>query len=315
VLNLENAELVAAEYGLGDDATMSGPVARGETGQIWRLESSRGAFAVKEWFEDFPESELLEGAAFQEAAEAAGVPCPSVLRRRDGSVLLDLAGTRTAVYGWVDIHDTDSQIDPAAVGALVAALHRVPFQGREPTDPWYTDPIGQDRWDELVRELRARGAPFAEGLAGYRDELVALEALIVAPSNVRTCHRDLWADNLRATPGGELCLIDWDNAGDADPTGELAAVLFEYCRGDAVRTRDLCDAYEEAGGPGRVRGPGDFSMPIAQLNHIGERGCGLWLAATTDTDRDRAASLVDEFVGEPLTREGIAELIAAVSSG
>ncbi len=292
---------------------MSGPVARGELGQIWRLESSRGSFAVKEWFEDFPENELLEGAAFQEAAGAAGVPCPSVLRRRDGSILLDLAGTTTAVYGWVDIHDTDSTIDPAAVGTLVATLHCVTYQGREPTDPWYADPIGQDRWNELVQELRGRGAPFAEGLAAYRDELVALEALIAPPSSVRTCHRDLWADNLRATPGGELCLIDWDNAGDADPSGELALILFEYCRGDARRARTLHQAYREAGGPGRVAAPSDFSMPIAQLNHIGERACGLWLAATNEDDRARAASLVDEFVGDPLTRNVIAELLDAVA--
>jgi Ser/Thr protein kinase RdoA (MazF antagonist) len=292
---------------------MSGPVARGELGQIWRLESSRGSFAVKEWFDDFPESELLEGAAFQAAAEAAGVPCPAVIRRGDGSILLDLAGTTTAVYGWVDICGRDSMIDPAAVGALVGKLHHVPFQGRQPTDPWYTDPVGQDRWDDLVQELRQHRAPFAERLAEYRDELVALEALIVPPGGVRTCHRDLWADNLRATPGGELCLIDWDNAGDADPSGELALILFEYCRGDAGRARNLHEAYGEAGGPGRVAAPSDFSMPIAQLNHIGERACGLWLAATDEDARARAASLVDEFVGVPLTRNVIAELLDAVA--
>jgi Ser/Thr protein kinase RdoA (MazF antagonist) len=312
VLNPGNASLIAGEYDLGDEATMSGPAARGELGQIWRLESSRGAFAVKEWFEESPENELLEGAAFQAAAEAVGVPCPAVLRRGNGSILLDLAGRTTAVYGWVDICERDPLIDPAAVGALVGKLHHVPFQGREPTDPWYTDPIGADRWDELVREVRARGAPFAESLAGYRDELVALEALIVPPKSVRTCHRDLWADNLRATPGGELCLIDWDNAGDADPSGELALILFEYCRGDAGRARDLHEAYGEAGGPGRVGAPSDFSMPIAQLNHIGERACGLWLAATNEDDRARAASLVDEFVGEALTRSVIVELLDAI---
>ena len=55
-------------------------------------------------------------------------------------------------------------------------------------------------------------------------------------------------------------------------------------------------------------------MPIAQLNHIGERGCRLWLEATPDADRDRAASLVDEFVGEALTRRVIAELLDAIGS-
>jgi len=313
VLNPGNAQLIGAEYELGDDATMSGPVARGELGQIWRLDSSRGTFAVKEWFEDFPQNELLEGAAFQEAAGVASVPCPPVHRRGDGSLLLDLSGTTTAVYGWVDICERDSMIDPAGVGALAGKLHRVPFAGREPTDPWYTDPIGADRWDELVRELLERGASFAEHLAAYRDELVALEALIVPPGDVRTCHRDLWADNLRATPGGDLCLIDWDNAGQADPSGELALILFEYCRGDAGRARSLHDAYREAGGPGRVRAPSDFSMPIAQLNHIGERACRLWLEATDESGRARAAALVDEFVGEALTREVIAQLLDAIA--
>jgi Ser/Thr protein kinase RdoA (MazF antagonist) len=313
VLEPGNAELIGAEYELGGGATMSGPVARGELGQIWRLDSSRGSFAVKEWFEDIPENELLEGAAFQEAAGVADVPCPRILRRRDGSLLLALAGTMTAVYGWVDIGERDPMIDPAAVGALVAKLHRVTFAGREPTDPWYTDPIGAERWDELIQELRQRGAPFAERLAAYRDELVALEALIVPPASVRTCHRDLWADNLRATPGGELCLIDWDNAGDADPNGELALILFEYCRGDAGRARSLHDAYREAGGPGRVRAASDFSMPIAQLSHIGERACRLWLDATNDLDRARAASLADEFTGDALTRQVVMEVLAAVA--
>ena len=180
-----------------------------------------------------------------------------------------------------------------------------------PTDPWYTEPVGRDRWDELIVELRSRRAPFAEALAGYRDELVALEALIVPPSNLRTCHRDLWADNLRATADGGICLIDWDNAGLADPSGELGLVLFEFCRGDSGRARDLHDAYVEAGGPGRVRIPDDLSMPIAQLSHIGERACRLWLEAETDGARDRAAALADEFTGETLTRNLIDELLEA----
>jgi len=293
---------------------LAGPVGRGELGQIWRLDTTRGIFAVKEWFGESRQSELLEGAAFQEAAGRAGVPCPMVVRRGDGSLLLDLAGTMTCLYGWVDLCDRDPTIDPAAVGSLVGTLHRVPHAGREPIDPWYSDPIGRDRWDELVRELRDRGAPFAEDLAAFRDELVAIEALIVPPSRLRTCHRDLWADNLRATLGGELCLIDWDNAGKADPSMELALVLFECGRGNPIRTRQLHEAYVDAGGPGRVRGPGDFSMPIAQLGHIGERGCRLWLDAETDDHRARAVAIVEEFVTDALTKEVIADLLGAIGA-
>jgi hypothetical protein len=312
MLTAGDAERVTGEFALGTGSVMSGPVARGELGQIWRLESSLGTFAVKEWLEEFPWNELEEGAAFQEAAAGAGVPCPPVRRRRDGSLLLDLGGTTTAVYGWVDVLERDSSIDPAAVGSLVAAMHRVPFEGRVPGDPWYTDPVGPARWDELIVELRARRAPFAEQLSGFRDELVALEALIAPPENLRTCHRDLWADNLRATADEGLCLIDWDNAGLADPNGEVALVLFEFCRADPPRGRDLYDAYIDGGGTGRVQTPHDFTMPIAQLSHIGERACRLWLEADADDGRDRAASLALEFAGDPLTRDLIGELLGEI---
>ena len=45
---------------------------------------------------------------------------------------------------------------------------------------WYTDPVGAAAWDDLVAQLDAAGAPFADRLAGQRDELVALEASVRA---------------------------------------------------------------------------------------------------------------------------------------
>ena len=61
-----------------------------------------------------------------------------------------------------------------------------------------------------------------------RDELVAPEVLLVPARELRTCHRDLWSDNLRATAQGGLSVIDWDNCGLSDPGQELAGVLFEF---------------------------------------------------------------------------------------
>jgi hypothetical protein len=180
-------------------------------------------------------------------------------------------------------------------------------------DPWYADPVGAARWGQLTRELADRGAPFAGQLDDFRGELEALEALIVPPSSLRTCHRDLWADNLRATRAGELCVIDWDDTGLGDPSQELALVLFEFARHDPPRARALVDAYTMAGGPGRVRSAHDFTMPIAQLGHIGERSCQLWLDAADEGARNRAATLFGEFAGDALTRAVIDELLAAVA--
>jgi Ser/Thr protein kinase RdoA (MazF antagonist) len=307
------AEEIADRFGAGSGASLSGPTARGRLGQVWELSTSRGRFAVKESFGDFEERDG-EDAAFSEAARAAGVPAPEVLRALDGSLITAFGDVEVRLFGWVDLRDPDPGADPAEVGAVVAALHRVPFEGTRPVDAWYGEPVGAGRWDALVAELRNASAPFAENLAAYRDELVAMEELIRPAGTLRTCHRDLWADNLRTTVDAGLCVIDWDNCGLADPSRELAAVLFEFAGGSGDRARTLHEAYLDAGGPGAVDGREDFSMAIAQLGHIGETAARRWLGADTEADREDNESWFREFVDRPLTRTVIDELLEAVSA-
>jgi Phosphotransferase enzyme family len=194
---------------------------------------------------------------------------------------------------------------------LVAALHRVDFEGAAGLHDWYTAPVGVERWDELLGELRVARAPFAEELASFRGELLALEGLLGHLGELRTCHRDLWADNLRSTPGGTLCVFDFENTGLMDPSQELATVLFEFSSWDPGRSRALLDAYVSAGGPGRVTQPGDFGMAIAQQGFIVDLGCRRWLAASTEEDRADNEAWVREFLDRPLTRDVIEQLLAA----
>ena len=162
---------------------------------------------------------------FQETAHAAGVPTPQVRRTTQGCVFATMQGTQVRVYEWVDLLAPDSCLDPELVGAVVAAMHRVTVTDLGPLDPWNHEPVGADRWDELVEQLLEAGAPFAGRLADLRDELVALESWIEPPQTLRTCHRDLWADNVLATADGGVCVIDWENSGPADPSQELGCAL------------------------------------------------------------------------------------------
>lgn len=113
----------------------------------------------------------------------------------------------------------------------------------------------------------------------------------------------------RARDGG-LCVFDFDNAGLADPSQELALILVEYCTADPRRAGVIRAAYAEAGGPGRVEDPTDFAMSIAQLSHILAEGCRRWLTATTDAERGDNEGWVREFVDRPLTRTVIEALLA-----
>lgn len=312
-LGEEHVPGVLAAFALGVDGRLSdGPVARGRLGAIWRLDTDRGSWAVKriEDADDDAHAGILDGAAFQEAARSAGVPTPSVCRTGTGEIVATVQRARVRVLGWVDMAEPDTGIDPGAVGRLVAALHRVEFTGAIGPDPWYAAPVGAARWRELVTRLRMRNAPFTDELDALVSELVALEAYLGgSPRSLRTCHRDLWADNVRRAQAGGLVVFDFDNAGLADPAQELAAVLVEYATDDPVRARAIRDAYRDAGGPGVIDGPQDFAMPIAQLTHIVAEGCRRWLAATTDAARADNAAWVREFLDRPLTGAVIERLL------
>ncbi|HVK34934.1 MAG TPA: hypothetical protein VM428_04680, partial [Microlunatus sp.] len=78
------------------------------------------------------------------------------------------------------------------------------------------------------------------------------------------------------------------------------------------RAHDLYAAYVDAGGPARITGASDFTMPIAVLHHIVEIGARQWLAASGDLARRRAAGRVTEFTDDPLLLADIVRLLDAI---
>jgi aminoglycoside phosphotransferase (APT) family kinase protein len=311
---LVDAADLARRFGLGRAVRLSdGPVARGKQGLVWRLDTAEGGWAVKVPFDQSSEDEVRVATMFQEAACAAGVPAPRVRRTTQGCVFAAVEGRQARVYEWVDLLPPDPGLDPARVGAVVAAIHRVSVPIPGPLDPWYHEPVGADRWDHLVGQLVRAGAPFAGRLAALRDELVALESWIEPPEALQVCHRDLWADNLLPAADGGVCVIDWENSGPADPSQELGCVLFAFARTDPRRARALTDAYRQAGGPAAVNRRGHFSMLIAQLGHITELAGTDWLQPNPRSpQRADSAAWIGETLDEPHTRELLDTILAAV---
>jgi hypothetical protein len=162
-LNGGHVPSILAAFGLGSWGRLSeGALASGRLGSIWRLDTECGSWALKQ-VGDIPDEDLaalLEGAAFQEAALAAGVPTPAVRRTGVGELIADCGGARVRLHAWVDLHPPDASLDGVEVGLLVAALHRVDFEGGVGLDSWYTEPVGAARWADLVT------ARFASSRAG-----------------------------------------------------------------------------------------------------------------------------------------------------
>lgn len=314
MLSPAHGPAIAAAFDLGDAATLTGPVARGEQGQVWRLDTAHGAFAVKDPFIEMSAADALADADYQDAVRAAGVPMPQALRTPDGRVLVDVAGAPARVYRWVDVLPKQRRLDPEVVARLLAAIHRVVVPTDEAADAWYREPVGSARWDAMVGQLAEAGAPFAHDLESLVPRLLEAETLIEPFRATQWCHLDLWEDNLRPTPDGGLVVLDWENSGPGDPSQELGAALFVYGDEDPDRIAAFHAAYVAAGGPGRVTGPGDLTMLVAQLGHITEIACTRWLDAPTEAERQHVEGWVREGIDEPVTLETVTRIVAAVSS-
>jgi aminoglycoside phosphotransferase (APT) family kinase protein len=218
------------------------------------------------------------------------------------------------VSTWVDLDEPRTDLDPAAVGGLLATMHRDPLPARGPVDPWYVEPVPAAVWDDLGAALAAAGAPFAAEFGLFGRHQLRVQAFFAPPRDLQLCHRDLWADNLRTTTDGGLCVIDWDLCGPADPAQELAVLFAEFCYGRPERARTLYVAYLDGGGTGRITGRGDFTMAQAQFGHFATTAARQWLATTDEQARARAEAWFRLGLETPLDVAHVDELLAALST-
>ncbi|MEO7754533.1 MAG: aminoglycoside phosphotransferase family protein [Terracoccus sp.] len=252
-------------------------------------------------------------AAFATRAREHGVRTPEVVRGVSGDVVVEVGGHPLRVWEWVDLGSRTRRLDPSAVGDLVARLHRCAPASDEPVGSWFAAGFGQESWRALHEQVAAHGAPFAEALGRLLPDFVAVESVIEPHRSPILCHRDLWADNVLPDETGRPWVVDFENLGPADPSQELAMVLFEFGDGDPSRARDLHGAYVEAGGPGRVTRRGHFTMLVAAQAHIGQLACARWVGAVEDEPRRALlADSFDEIVQDPVTLGRIDGILAAL---
>jgi Ser/Thr protein kinase RdoA (MazF antagonist) len=307
-----HAQTVADAFGLGWASSLSDPVARGELGEIRRLDTDRGTFAIKRELESWSVDEAERSTAYQRVCWEVGIPTPEPLWATTGGFTAQVDGEQVRAYAWAELADPDPTLDPAAVGTLIARLHQVryPWPTSE-IDSWFEAPIGTAEWNGVLDATRAAGAPYTDRLAELLPALLEIEEILTPMRPVQTCHLDLWSDNLRCSEGRPF-VIDFDNAGPGDPSREIAMVIFEFGRGDTLRQRNLYDAYLAAGGPGHVRARADLGLAVAQLHHIGYRHLTSWVAARDPEARARSLAGIDEFLSDPLLLPDVDALLEAL---
>ena len=312
MIDPSSAIAIAEAFDLAQPARLEGPVARGQLGQVWRLNTPSGDFAVKEWYAEPDVVDVGRDARFVERARAAGVLTPALVRSRRGQVAETVDGTTVRVFSWVDLRRPTRRLDPVEIGRTVARLHVASEPSEAPVDNWFATGFGERSWRELHARLVAAEAPFAGELGAIIEDLVAVETVIEPHERTILCHRDLWADNVLGTDDGRVCVIDFENLGPADPSQELAMVLFEFGDDDPTRVRLIHTAYQDAGGPARVTRRGHFTMLVAEQAHIGQLACSRWVGASDPGERARLAAWFREIPADPVTIARIDRILAAV---
>jgi Ser/Thr protein kinase RdoA (MazF antagonist) len=312
---------IADAYGLGRPTGPPSAAARGELGRIWRLETATGTWAVKEIFHPDSEAEAQADVGFQEAALAAGVPMPRPIRRSAGTVLTEVEapGRRATVrvYTWVDIAQPVRRAEATDAAAILARLHALAIPDERPMDAWFTDAVEADRWREVLAATERAAAPWASTLARLVPELTAGEPLIAAGRHEPriTCHLDFNPENVLADTSGRPMVVDWENSGPAAAEQELASVLAEFVP-DPHETAAFVRAYEEAGGPARLRDASSFAMCLAFQSEL-----SAWYAeraidpTVPEEDRDRAVHWIGDIAANVFTLPRIDAWLAAASGG
>jgi Ser/Thr protein kinase RdoA (MazF antagonist) len=225
--------------------------------RVWRLETDRGAFAVKELRVDrdrrYPHEDIFR---FEQAAFAAGIPMPEPISA-DAEVL---------VHRWVDGDPvSEDPVQPSfafEIGAILARLHAVDvvWTREREEEPMPTD------WPDLAARAMRSGQPWADELVDAVDALVAIGELVDGcerPGPVVLTHRDITPWNLLDARGRPI-LLDWEIAGEADLAGELGSTALNLCTGDGFDVvepavfRAVLDGYVTGGGALPEPGPAWF---------------------------------------------------------
>ena len=316
---------LAAAFGLGAPMGPLAPVERGAMGMVWRLDTDRGAWAAKQLFAWARGEERLGiETRVTDAAVAAGVATPRIVRTGEGDVILRLGDDRWRAFSWMDLAPPSgrppSTGQAEALGGLLARLHGLGLAADAgQIIPWF---IGRRRagdWRGLEAMAREANVAWAPLLTAALPDLAALIDAADPKAFRGDCvvsHCDLTEGNVRFGPEGAQ-VFDWEHAGAIPPAWELGYVLHHWALGpgdavDVAAGRAIVEAYRAGGGWAGPLSVDIFAGAIsATLNWMVSR---VYTALRGDdpAERQRAAVEAQDLLRHPLTVARLQALAAGI---
>lgn len=252
-------------YELGEVLLPQKPITGGLLHKMWRLETSKGVYAVKVLNPEimrrpnilpvYIESERIAREAFE-----AGIPAITALYTLKGPILKTEDGY-AIVYPWVEGRTlSENEITPAQaeiIGTLLAKIHQLGLQLPKLETPKKSKTT-EEHWRKILTKAKAENIPLMEGaednvlqLAGkigeFRVQLHQLDIHMVVS------HGDLDKKNVIWKDDNSPVIIDWESAGYVHPSIELMIAAQDWSdlknnKGDLDLLKAVVSGYKNAGG-------------------------------------------------------------------
>lgn len=269
---------VLAGYSLPGRVVTVGQVARAWSNRVFRLQTTHGAYAVKQllnpWHDPQWRDWLAEAAAFELAAHRAGIAMPQPVLTADQMILVDLSGeteqVTVRVHEWVDGQAcADGPVDADVARQVGADLARTHALDHHPMRSDVFPKPNQDNidgWDALVDRLMPRAAELAAQAAAagphVRQIGELLQQAVTDFAGYPMSHGDVDQKNLIITDRGPV-LCDWDVSAPWPPRQELArtAVSLASWQRPAI-ARATIAGYRSAGGGVITLEPADLAVDL-----------------------------------------------------
>jgi Ser/Thr protein kinase RdoA (MazF antagonist) len=262
------------------------PTAGGAMGRVWRLDTDRRSYALKElyWAEDVDveEAVIASRIEFCELARAAGVAAPANLRTKAGqhvvALPMELGGHLVRAYEWVQGRPaTSADAGAAAWAGHTAAIIEglaVPA-GDQEVDPWSYRAPTKDTWDALADRCAQAQQPWTDRLRQAIPQFVALADLVSPPdfAGLIVTHTDFQPQNVLIDGDGRFVLLDWDDSAPSTRARALGELINNWhIHGTTVDhdgIRQTLRSYRAAGGTAHLTEVADFSGAICgYVNYV-----------------------------------------------
>ncbi len=264
-MNQSQAAQLCQDYDLGEPVTGLHPVTGGLLHKMWRLDTGRGSWAVKELNpaiisrpglrDEYRRSEQIAARMLQ-----AGVPAVCALQNR-GDWLYEVEGTVLMIFDWVagvtlGIGPTRPE-QARQIGEIMARIHRVGLEVATISLPQPPN-FSPDHWADLVWRGTRKNMGWAENPEKQTARLVewsaiGREARLRLSAQVIISHRDLDQKNVIWRDRDTPLLIDWEAAGLVNPALDVIGAALSWSgllsgQLDEAAFKALLQGYCRAGG-------------------------------------------------------------------